>query len=121
MKYLVDTFNEQQRRQDPRHLQRHPGQQLRRQDPAGAQEQQVARRVLLVEAGFAEYIIDSGWAAPLDKYWKQYGWTKELTPAANDVATFDGHKYFLPYYMAASVLWYNTDLFKKYGIKPPKT
>ena len=23
--------------------------------------------------------------------------------------------------MAASVLWYNTDLFKKYGIKPPKT
>ena len=23
--------------------------------------------------------------------------------------------------MAASVLWYNTDLFKKYGLKPPKT
>ena len=55
------------------------------------------------EAGWAKFMIDSGFAAPLDSYWKQYGWTKTLTPAASNIATMEGHKYIVPYYMSASV------------------
>jgi raffinose/stachyose/melibiose transport system substrate-binding protein len=33
----------------------------------------------------------------------------------------EGHKYMVPYYMSASAVWYNTDLYKKYGLKVPKT
>ena len=73
------------------------------------------------EAGWAKFMIDSGFAAPLDSYWKQYGWTKTLTPAASNIATMEGHKYMVPYYMSASVVWYNTDLYKKYHLSVPKT
>ncbi len=33
----------------------------------------------------------------------------------------EGHKYMVPYYMSASVVWYNTDLYKKYKLSVPKT
>ena len=73
------------------------------------------------EGGWAELMMKSGFAAPLDAYYKKYGWAGELTPAAVKLATFGGHQWFLPYYMSASVVWYNTDLFKQYGLKPPGT
>ena len=73
------------------------------------------------EGGWAQLMVQSDFAAPLDAYYEKYGWEKNLTPAAEKLATFDGHKWFLPYYMSASVVWYNTDLFKKYDLKPPKT
>lgn len=66
-------------------------------------------------------MVKSGFAAPLDKYYKKYHWDTELNSAANKLATFSGHKWFLPYYMSASAVWYNTDLFKKYNLTPPKT
>ncbi len=121
VKYLVDTFN--QRNDGKIHVTYSgiPVNSYVAKIPLVLKSNKSPDVFFSYEAGFAKYIKDSGWAAPLDKYWKQFGWTKELTPAASDVATIDGHKYFLPYYMAASVLWYNTDLFKKYGIKPPKT
>jgi raffinose/stachyose/melibiose transport system substrate-binding protein len=73
------------------------------------------------EGGWAELMVSSGFAAPLDTYYEKYGWGKELTPAATKLATFNGHQWFLPYYMSASVVWYNTDLFKKYDLQPPTT
>ncbi len=73
------------------------------------------------EGGWAELMVKSGFAAPLDEYYDKYGWGKELTPAATKLATFGGHQWFLPYYMSASGVWYNTDLFKKYDLTPPKT
>jgi raffinose/stachyose/melibiose transport system substrate-binding protein len=73
------------------------------------------------EGGWAELMVSSGFAAPLDAYYQKYGWDKELTPAATKLATFQDHQWFLPYYMSASVVWYNTDLFKKYDLTPPKT
>jgi raffinose/stachyose/melibiose transport system substrate-binding protein len=73
------------------------------------------------EGGYAKLMIDSGFAAPLDQYFKQYDWTHQLNAAANRLATLEGHPYFVPYYMAASVVWYNTDIFKKYNLSPPET
>jgi raffinose/stachyose/melibiose transport system substrate-binding protein len=71
------------------------------------------------EGGWADLMVKSGFAAPLDDYYKKYDWAKALTPAATKLATFSGHQWFLPYYMSASVVWYNTDLFKQYDLKPP--
>ena len=73
------------------------------------------------EGGWAELMVQSNFAAPLDAYYDKYQWAKHLTPAAEKLATFNGHKWFLPYYMSASVIWYNTDLFKKYDLQPPQT
>jgi raffinose/stachyose/melibiose transport system substrate-binding protein len=121
VKYLVDTFN--QRNDGKIHVTYSgiPVNSYVAKIPLVLKSSKSPDVFFSYEAGFAKYIVDSGWSAPLDKYWTKYGWTKELTPAASDVATIEGHKYFLPYYMAASVLWYNTDLFKKNGLQPPKT
>jgi raffinose/stachyose/melibiose transport system substrate-binding protein len=73
------------------------------------------------EGGWAQLMLKSGFAAPLDAYYAKYHWGQQLNPAALKLATFDGHQWFVPYYMSASVVWYNTDLFKKYGLEPPKT
>lgn len=73
------------------------------------------------EGGWADLMRRSGFAAPLDAYYKKYGWADALTPAAVRLATSDGHQWFVPYYMSASVVWYNTDLFKRFGLEPPKT
>ncbi len=73
------------------------------------------------EGGWAKYMIDSGYAQPLDTYYTKYHWSETLNPAANQLATLEGHKYFVPYYMSASVIWYNTALYRKYGLSVPKT
>ncbi|MDB5075354.1 MAG: extracellular solute-binding protein [Chloroflexi bacterium] len=73
------------------------------------------------EGGYAKYMIDSGYAQPLDSYYDKYHWTSMLNPAASQLATLEGHKYFLPYYMSASVIWYNTALYKKYNLHVPTT
>src|SRR3954447_260651 len=62
------------------------------------------------EGGWAQTMVDSGFTLPLDKYYKKYKWGTTLNGAANKLATFDGHQWFVPYYMSASVIWYNTDL-----------
>lgn len=73
------------------------------------------------EGGYAKSMIDAGYAAPLDNYYRKYGWNTDLTPAALQIATQEGHKYFVPYSMNASVVWYRTDIFKKYNLKVPTT
>jgi raffinose/stachyose/melibiose transport system substrate-binding protein len=73
------------------------------------------------EGGWAKYIIDSGYAAPLDSYYAKYGWSKSLSPAGIALATFDGKKYFVPEMMSASVVWYRPDVFEKAHVVIPRT
>ena len=73
------------------------------------------------EGGYAQGMVDSGYAAQLDPYFKSYGWDTSLTAAARSIATIEGHQYCLPYVMDASLVWYNTDIFKKYNLRAPKT
>ena len=73
------------------------------------------------EGGWAKTMVQDKFALPLDKYYKQYGWSQTMIPAATQLATFSGHKWFVPYSMDASVIWYNTQMFKKYHLKPAKT
>lgn len=73
------------------------------------------------EGGWAQLMVKSNFAAPLDEFYTKYHWADHLTPAAIKLATFDGHQWFLPFYMSSSVVWYNTNLFTKFGLEPPKT
>jgi raffinose/stachyose/melibiose transport system substrate-binding protein len=71
--------------------------------------------------GRAKDIIDAGFAAPLDGYYSQYGWNKELNALGQSNATFDGKKYFVPTQMSSSAVWYQPDIFAKEGIAVPTT
>ena len=73
------------------------------------------------EGGYAKAMVDSGYSAQLDSYFQKYGWDTSLTAAAKSIATIEGHQYCLPYVMDASLVWYNTDIFKKYNLGAPKT
>ncbi|MGH9327912.1 MAG: ABC transporter substrate-binding protein [Terriglobia bacterium] len=73
------------------------------------------------EGGWAQYMIDSGYAAPLDRYYQKYGWDRELNRAGASLARLEGHRYFIPTRMDASVVWYRPDVFKRYGLSIPRS
>jgi raffinose/stachyose/melibiose transport system substrate-binding protein len=73
------------------------------------------------EGGWAQKMVDSGFALPLDDYYAKYGWDKFLNKAGVALANLKGHKYFVPTQMSASYVWYRTDIFQKYNIAVPKT
>jgi raffinose/stachyose/melibiose transport system substrate-binding protein len=121
MKWLADTFNEQNKGKIKVTLTGIPDNDFKPKIGLVLRGSTPPDVFFAWEAGWAKFMIDSGFAAPLDNYWKQYGWSKTLTPAASNIATMEGHKYMVPYYMSASVVWYNTDLYKKYKLSVPKT
>ncbi|WFE64135.1 extracellular solute-binding protein [Micromonospora sp. WMMD714] len=71
--------------------------------------------------GRAKDVIDAGFAAPLDGYYEQYGWTKRLNALGQTQATFDGKKYFAPTMMSSSAIWYQPGIFAQKGVTVPKT
>ena len=73
------------------------------------------------EGGRAAELIENGFSAELDSYYKKYGWDKRINPAGQTLATFNGKKYFLPTEMCSSVVWYRKDLYEKLGLTIPKT
>jgi raffinose/stachyose/melibiose transport system substrate-binding protein len=73
------------------------------------------------EGGRAKALIDNGYVAVLDEYYEKYGWEDILNPAGVGLATYDGHKYFVPTEMAASVVWYRPDIFEQYDLTVPAT
>src|SRR6266498_1629652 len=42
------------------------------------------------EGGWAQFMVQSGFAAPLDTYYKKYNWPAKLSPAAVKLATVGG-------------------------------
>ncbi len=73
------------------------------------------------EGGWAQKMVSSGFAAPLDDYYAKYGWASFVNPAGVTLATIDGHKYFLPTQMSGSFVWYRPDIFAQYNIQVPTT
>jgi raffinose/stachyose/melibiose transport system substrate-binding protein len=51
----------------------------------------------------------------------QNGWGASFQPGPLSLYTFDGKSYGVPWDAGMVGFWYNTDLFKKYGLKPPRT
>jgi raffinose/stachyose/melibiose transport system substrate-binding protein len=56
---------------------------------------------------------------PLDSYAKKYGWDTQLTPSTVARLTYSGHLSGVGRSSEGVGLFYNADLFKKYGIAPP--
>ena len=73
------------------------------------------------EGGWAKYMVDSGYAEPLDRYYERYGWDGELNRAGTSLAWIDSHRYFVPTKMAASIVWYRPDIFERYGLSVPRS
>jgi raffinose/stachyose/melibiose transport system substrate-binding protein len=73
------------------------------------------------EGGWAKYMVDSGYAAPLDQYYEKYSWDEELNRAGTSLAWLETHRYFVPTRMAASVVWYRPDVFERYGLALPRS
>ncbi len=73
------------------------------------------------EGGWAKYMVDSGYAEPLDRYYENYGWNRELNRAGTSLAWLGTHRYFVPTRMAASVVWYRPDIFEHYGLSVPRS
>jgi raffinose/stachyose/melibiose transport system substrate-binding protein len=73
------------------------------------------------EGGWAQYMVDSGYAEPLDRYYEKYGWDHELNRAGTSLAWLESHRYFVPTKMAASLVWYRPDLFEQCGLSVPRS
>ncbi len=73
------------------------------------------------EGGRAKALVDAGFVEPLDSYYTKYGWDKTLNPGPITLATINGKKYIVPYYMSASEVWYRPDILQKYNLTVPKT
>jgi raffinose/stachyose/melibiose transport system substrate-binding protein len=73
------------------------------------------------EGGRTQSIVDAGYVLPLDSYYSQYDWENSLNSAGVSLAEINGMKFFVPYEMAAAVVWYRPSIFKKLNLTPPKT
>ena len=59
---------------------------------------------------------------PLDKYYKQYGWNRYVTPLTTKQSIRDGHIYAVTFYLEGPGIAYRPSVFKKLGIAgPPQT
>jgi raffinose/stachyose/melibiose transport system substrate-binding protein len=58
---------------------------------------------------------------PLDSYANKYGWDSQLTPSTVARLTYNSHLYGVGRSSEGIGLFYNADLFRRYGIAPPET
>ena len=121
MKWVVDTFNQQNQGKIQVNVSSIPDSDFHQKISLVLRASNPPDVFFSWEGGFAKSMVDAGYSAPLDSYYKQYNWGKELTPVAEKLATIEGHQYFAAAYISASVIWYNTAIFAKYGLHPPKT
>ena len=69
--------------------------------------------------GWAEKMVESGFAAPLDDYYAKFGWDETLSDAGIQASTFDGTKFFVPDSMSSAEWWYNADMYEAKGLSVP--
>lgn len=71
-------------------------------------------------AGFVKPFVDAGKVLALDGYLTD-GTADKMNPGSATFFTFNGKIYGLPAYQWVGVLYCNTELFQKYGVKIPET
>ncbi|HTM11229.1 MAG TPA: ABC transporter substrate-binding protein [Verrucomicrobiae bacterium] len=62
----------------------------------------------------------AGWALPLDRFFPAAE-QKEFLPAAIRANRYSGAIYGVPLFVDAGLLYYRSDLLRRYGLKPPRT
>jgi len=73
------------------------------------------------EGGWAKYMVDSGYAESLDRYYEKYGWDRELNRAGSSLAWARAHRSFVRTTMPASMVWSRPDVFKCHGLSGPRS
>lgn len=69
--------------------------------------------------GFSQPFVEAGRVLCVDEAYKNY--INELPEVMLTNLTFDGKKYGSVYTMNVSMLFYNKDMFARYGLQPPST
>lgn len=66
--------------------------------------------------------IESGYAQPLDDLYEKYGLKERFMEGALEQASYDGKLYAVPVKnISVAGIYYNKDLFEKYGVEVPTT
>lgn len=69
----------------------------------------------------AGFFIDRGFAEPLDKYYKKYGWDKRFYKMAIESVKRKGKIYGVPVRISGMTFWYHKKLWDKLGLKEPQS
>lgn len=71
---------------------------------------------------FAKKFVRAGVVLDLTPYFEKFpDWKASFAPASMENSTFDGRNYGVPMELMVKFLVYNTEIFDKYNINPPKT
>jgi raffinose/stachyose/melibiose transport system substrate-binding protein len=72
--------------------------------------------------GLGGEFVKAGLSLPLDKYYKQYGWSDRFLPSAASFADlYPGGKHGVPYSFKGEAIYYNKKLFEQAGITAEPT
>lgn len=77
--------------------------------------------VVIVDDIYLAKFAEAGWLQPVDKYMDD-ALKNDLTPFTQQLTSYKGHHYGLPWYSAWKTMAYNKEMLKKAGYdQPPKT
>jgi len=76
---------------------------------------------MVYAGGWTEPYARDGAILPVDKYLDEGGWRDNYTATAFDELTWDGKTYGFPLALRTVHIWYNKEVFDKYGLEPVET
>jgi raffinose/stachyose/melibiose transport system substrate-binding protein len=76
---------------------------------------------LVIPGGRMEPYAKEGTVLPVDKYLDEGGWRDNYIVSAFDEVSWDGKTYAFPLAVRTTHIWYNKEVFDKYGLEPPET
>ncbi len=82
---------------------------------------EAADAFMVYSGGWAEPYAKEGAILPLDKYLDEDGWRDQWISGGLDQMTWDGKTYGVTTVLRTVHIWYNKEVFDKYGLEPPET
>lgn len=68
-----------------------------------------------------QFLVDTGNLVPLDDIWQQANLEQRFSNVVKQACTYNQKKYAIPVTQHLAVFFYNKHIFKKYGLKPPRS
>ena len=82
---------------------------------------EAADAFMVYPGGWTEPYAKDGAILPVDEYLDEGGWRDTYIASAFDELTWDGQTYGFPLALRTVHIWYNKDVFDKYGLQPVET
>ncbi|MCL6547592.1 MAG: ABC transporter substrate-binding protein [Alicyclobacillus sp.] len=89
-------------------------------DISAALAANAAPDLMMMDPDVAKDAYKQHYIAPLDQYYKKYGWSKIVVNWARNAYSMKGVTLGIPWDQEGVFLYYNKDMFKKYGWKVPQ-